>query len=268
MPKTITLTILFAAMFSLSTCAQSKIKMSAARFEGLKGKVKTVSFDDTIFDEFGKVLRKKGEVYIETTYDELGNETGYVSHVKGVPTIKNIKWESGGEFFSKNEKLSTPDLSNEPPPPPRKIEDQRPKKPIDNSFDFKYKPDFDEKGFLVSESIYGNDGTMRSRRVYSYDTFGKKVKETVFTEKGTSYNDSTLYTYDTNGILTDETNLLGDGSGDESRARPNHKLKYEYISFDKQGNWLERKVFDSINNKPAESEPKLVRIEYQTVTYY
>lgn len=266
MIKVITLAILSLGIFASSACAQP-VPMSASKFEGLRGKIKTVSYQSTIFDASGRIARGKDEIVVVRTYDKAGNETGYLSRVKGIPTIRNTQWETGGEFFSKNERLNTPDVSDPPPPPLRKIDSQESKKTVDKSFDFKYRPDFDKKGILISKLVYGNDGTLLSKRVYTYDRAENKVKETVFTDNGTRYNDSTLYTYDASGNLAGEINF-GSANGIESEARISHKLRYEYLSFDKKGNWLERKVFDSVNNNRSEGESKLVRIEYQTVTYY
>ncbi len=261
-------TILFTVVFTIISYGQKQGLMSGAQFDGLKGKVKTVRYENTLYDENSNVSRKRGEIYFVTTYDKDGNKIERMSYMDNIPTVKTIYWEKNEEIFYKEENLSTPKQTNEmpPPPPPQKTGNEK-ITVRDTSFDNKLKLSYDQKGNRIEQLVYGNNGQFNNRRVYEYDTDRNKLKETVFTGDGKLYNDSTKYVYDSRGIVIQQTNFIGNDSRQESMARPNHNLTYVYVKFDKNGNWLERKVLDSIK-RGVESEPRLVRVEYQTITYY
>ena len=261
--------ILLTTVLTITACGQKQAKMSDAQFDGLKDKIKTVRYENILYDENGNIFRKKEEIYFVVSYNKDGKKTERMSYVNNVPTVKTIYWDKEGETFSKDERLNIPEQTDAlplPPPPARNTTSEE-TTAKDASFDMKIKVTYDTNGNLAEKVIYGNIGQVYNRRVYEYDKNRNKMKETVFSNDG-RYNDSTKYTYDSKGNLVQETTNLGDNSGQESRARPNHKLNYIYVKFDEKGNWLERKVLDSINNKRIEGEAKLVRIEYQTITYY
>jgi hypothetical protein len=140
--------------------------------------------------------------------------------------------------------------------------------PEDQSFDFKVKYGFDKNGLRTETFIYSNNGAFRFKRVYKYDKNGNKIKETVFKDiKDELYNDSSVFVYDLKGNVQEETVYLGTGSGKESDARIIHKYSFVYIKFDKEGNWLEKKVFESPLIS-SDTNPKLIRVEYQEITYH
>lgn len=252
----------------LIACAQTAQKMSDAQFDGLKGKIKTVRYENSLVDEAGKETRKRTEMSSLTTYDIEGTKTERIGYVSGIPTFRTRYWVQKDASFSKNEKLKEPQPREGDAPPPARQATNEKTLPKDNSFDSRIENKYDGVGNLIQRSVFSNDGLLLNKRTYEYDSRRNKIKESVFTSEGLKYNNSSIYIFDSKGNVTIETNFLGNGSGEESQARPNHKLTYEYLKFDEHGNWLERRVFDSINNKPTEGIPKLVMIEYQTISFH
>lgn len=243
--------------------------MSDAKFEGLKGKVKTVRYYSVIYDDAGKPKSNKNQVYALTSFDKDGNQFEYLGYVNDLPTVKTTYWLKDGFKYKKDTKLNNAPSSEKAPPLMAKPPDAEKPLPADPSFDIKFKYGYDEKGFRTESFIYNNAGKLISKRVYEYDKSGNKIKETVFTgNQGELFNDSTVFVYDSKGNVKQEIVYLGTGSGQESDARIFHKYTFEYVKFDEKGNWVEKKVFDSVLYGSPETEPKIVRVEYQEISYH
>jgi hypothetical protein len=195
------LAILTVFLFISTICGQKQVLMSDVKFEGLKGKVKTVTYHSVIYKEDGKPSQDNNKVHIVTSFDKDGNKTEYVGYVNDIATNKTSYWKSNGFRFSKNTKLISLPISDEPiikvKTPPKAITPDGEKSLLhDSSFDFKVKYDFDTNGYIKATSIYGNDGKLLNKKTYEYDVNGNKLKEIVFTDKANYFNDSTVFVYD------------------------------------------------------------------------
>jgi hypothetical protein len=264
------LEIIFIVLFAITAFGQQQSLMSDTQFDGLKGKVKNVVYERASFDQNGNISNKRGMFSIVTSYDRDGNKFEVVRYEGKTPTYKTTYWRKNGEIFYKGQKLDAsqqPDKMPSPPPPPAQGNNIESTTSRDPSFDSRVKPGFDQKGNLIEKLNYGNNGVFNNRRVYEFDAKGNKLKEIVFTGDGQIYNDSTKYIYDSKGLIVQELSFITDAARQESTARPLGKLSYEYVKLDEKGNWLERKIFESMK-RGVESEPKLIAIEYQTITYY
>jgi hypothetical protein len=239
---------------------QQMTLLSDAQFDGLKGKVKSVKSERTSYDQNGNVSYKRGEYSSVTSYDKVGNEIEVVSYENKTSTYKTTYWRKNGELFYKGQSLIVREQSAQIPENEKIL-------PRDTSFDSKVLIKYDVTGNLIEKRIYGNNGIFNNRRIYEYDKKRNKLKEVVFTGDGELYNDSTKYTYDSKGMVIEETSFVTGPLREESTAHPNNKLSYEYVNFDEKGNWLERKEFENMK-RGVESAPKLVRTSYQTITYY
>jgi len=263
------LAIIFIMLFAITSFSQQQALMSDAQFDGLKSKVKNVIYERTSYDQNGNISHKRGEFSLVTFYDQRGDKFEVVRYEIKVPTYKTIYWRKNGEIFYKEQKLKASQQTSRmpPPPPPAQGNDIEKTIPRDPSFDSKVKPGYDKTGNLIEKLSYGNNGIFNNRRVYEFDAKGNKLKEIVFTGDEQLYNDSTKYIYASKGMVIQQLSFVTNASRQESMAVPLGKLSYEYIKLDEKGNWLERKIFESMK-RGVESEPKLIAVEYQTINYY
>ena len=263
------LTILTVFLLFSSIYGQKQVPLSDAKFDALRGKVKTVRYHSLIYNTDGNPKKNENQVYAVTSYDKDGNENGYFGYINALPTVKTTYWFADGFNYRKTTKLNEVPSSLKDPPIMAKPSGSEKPLPIDSSFDLKLKHVFDEKGLRTETFYYGNDGRFLHKKVYEYDKNRDKIKETVFKDiQGGFFNDSSVFVYDSKGNIQQETVYLGTGSGKESDARIFHKYTFVYARFDEKGNWLEKKVLDSVIYGSPKPNPKLIRIEYQEITYH
>ena len=90
------------------------------------------------------------------------------------------------------------------------------------------------------------DETMTWKTEYVWNKAGHPGKESAI---GWEWNYDTEYTYNANGYLTKSVETSGDMESTDTTT-----ITYEYVSFDKNGNWTERNSTVKIVSKMTDSE--------------
>jgi hypothetical protein len=117
---------------------------------------------------------------------------------------------------------------------------------------------YDEKKRVAEEAFYDNAGDLFSRTVYQY---GEHGTETLHYDGKSELEKRVTETLDKNGSVSRSVSAwLG-------RDAIEYIYDYEYLAFDKKGNWTKRSV--SCETKRAGGDSyRTDSVEYRTITYY
>lgn len=282
------LTALIAGLFCGTAWGQAH--MTDAQADGLKGKVKEVSYElQRIEEKNGKSKTEQRFVSHITTYDQKGRELVSTSHSIQGMFEKTIYLEIDGHRAMKSE--MTRKESGHPPmlivgPVPRST--QKP----DPRYEIKYLDTYDERGNRTEVLLVGNDGRIISVQTYKFDESGNQIEwgQWKELEDAKQMNRAIVYPkrnfdklpqrtievegrklvivrnyyvaskYDATGSLTDSLEFDDDG-------KISRHVRYGEYEFDALKNWIKRTNFrvETKNGKEA-LIPEM--IEYQVIKYY
>jgi antitoxin component YwqK of YwqJK toxin-antitoxin module len=221
--------MLIGALAVASVAQQKKSDLEQA---GLKGKVKSVKFEETRFStKTGKSVEGK-RVHTETqNYGENGI------------LVKSVRYDSGSPvdyFYSYDSKGKRLELSRSATSSTR------------INTEFKY----DANGNKLEEVQMGDEGLV-NRIVYVYDAQGRPAERRIFNKQGLFARRA--YTYGADWNPTEEAEY-------DPKGALSAKQGYSY-ELDPTGNWIKRTTFaQGTSSGKAYSEPAAVT--YRTITYY
>lgn len=227
---------------------------SDAEDEGLKGKVRTVFTESEDLSGTWAVAGRKpssmvyfnerGNFTKREAYDYRGNlfditAYGYLDGAR-VALFKTIRYE-----------YDPPPMMMAPVP------GKTAERKADPRYSNKYRYKYDDKGRLIEELLYLNDGTLDLSYIYKYQD--NRREELVYDEQG-ALNQKYSVTFDEKGNEKEETIFdVKDNSVKE-------KFSYAY-EFDNQGNWIKRTT-SKWTTKDGQSGFTPYSIDYRTITYY
>ncbi|MBD1366970.1 hypothetical protein IDJ77_24380 [Mucilaginibacter sp. ZT4R22] len=115
---------------------------------------------------------------------------------------------------------------------------------------------------LIVETVDYLKNEISEQHIYTYDSLGRVTERKTFIKKnGTSY--STRYYYNNRGCLKEERNSSVGKKDNLILEKTLEKTEYQYLSFDKKGNWTtQTKTNHHLNN--TDSPDTVTR----KITYY
>ncbi len=258
-------------IFLLSTIpSYSQSKMTDREMDGLLGKVKTVKEEWKEIKTYPGQKLKTSQFFIsQYTYDadgrqletlnENGSKTVYAI-VDGFRTFTTVSAPSlKGDMVMEMRAIDEPDAPIEKN---EKITDP------DKRFEFKITYEYDDKGRVITERGFKNNGKLWYLKTFKYGENGKVSEElrndTVAITKYT-------FTYDKKGLLiesVEERDIKGRGTDSTE------KIVYSKYIVDHIGNWTSRQAhtFSSRQGLPESNIPPdkwdIIRAEYRTITYH
>jgi hypothetical protein len=234
----------------------AQTKQSDREFAGLKGPVKSVLTERTDAKlKAGRIVESNRRNHEYTTFHPGGTSS----------SNKHFHWETGevfethtysqidGDKISKIEMGSgaiTGTITEVP-------SDTEPVKPSDPRYDYKFKYKFDNAGRISEEAWWQSDGDLWLRYVYEYAP-GER-RELVYDKDGT-LNQKYIYKLDPKG---NEIEMI---AYDPDSGRISGKERYEYLRFDRAGNWTKRIEYEAEGDKASKFKSR--EVKYRTVTYY
>jgi hypothetical protein len=259
-------------LLTLSNFGISQASVPDTKLMWLKGHVRSlVSTSKSISGYAEWVLKDKTkyqttylfnrEGYLtEMIYEGGSNERYLYSKIDGYKTFKTIELKTPD---NNGRRLTVVDADEEKPIEPN----ERLTEP-DKRFDFKYVYETDNRGRIVSERQYQNNGKLFRKCTYQYTEAGVLMKET---EEDTIAIMTYSFTYDEKGKVV-EVNKTRDirGPGSDSRER----IIYTELKFDSAGNWTERKTTSNVETDPMPQSEipaqkyTFVDMETRALTYY
>ncbi len=241
----------FVLLSCLDLSAQNR--QSDREFQGLKGKVKSVLTERADANMKGrKLIESKRRKQQSISFHPDGSAS----------TNEDFAWDSGdlrelNKYFKVDgDKALTstfgPGAIFIIATPPDK-----PSKPRDPRYQFKLKYKHDDRGRITEESWLQNDGDLWLRYVYEYAA-GER-RELVYDADG-ALNQRYIYKLDAKG---NEIEMI---SYDVATGEIEGKEKYEYLRFDRQGNWSKRIEYEA--NSDSKFKFRVREVKYRTFTYY
>jgi len=226
-----------------------------ARDEGLQGRVKTVSTESEDLSGTWAVGSRKPDSI--KSYNEAGNLTKSERYDwKGNLSDVEVFGYIDGDRVSQ-----TGHIRHEYDPPPMALPAAPAQKQVepDKRYGIKLKYSYDGKGRMVERSVIGNDGELRTRCLYVYES----AKQTE-----SCYANGNMY-YRSTSVLDDRGNET-----EKTIERPSSKPagdtgdKYSYTyEFDAQANWI-KKTTSKWVTKDGRSYWERSYTNYRTITYY
>jgi hypothetical protein len=234
--------------------AAKKLK-SDAQDKNLKGKVKSIiEYSRSSEDNIRKL-------FAEEYYNASGNLIKDVSYDNGYPTTVTVWGYIDGNRVSKSGSITLTD--EERPPSTRQgftasPEDNaiNPDAPKDERYSMKHVYKYDERGRLVEDWRYQNNGEVWGHTVYNYK--GNRREQLNYGQDGSEWS-QTIEILDKDGNII-ERNLIGSDEADADKEINIHE-------FDKQGNWIVEKTFQ-VKTIAGKTVRKLLWTQYRTITYY
>ena len=223
---------------------------SDASDAGLQGRVKSVLIETQTFSEIGSRPRKRGSLDM---YNEQGNLIRSESYDNNgnVSAIKVYGYLDG----SRVSKVADVDRDYNPPPPALSAPPPGSKRP-DPRFQYRSEYKYDEQKRLTEESTFLNDGKLWMRTVYKYKANEKEQLD--YSDDG-SVSQRVVYTLDTKGNAVEETVFSEKG---EARYR----ISYTY-EFDSNGNWTKR-TSKHVEITDGGELPLPTTVYFRTITYH
>lgn len=226
---------------------------SDAQDDGLKGRVKIVATEQT--DLLGTWVVDKRKPSSTYYYNERGNLTKKeVYDYRGNPMDITVYGFLDGDRVSSTKSIR---YEYDPPPgmaPPSQV-GPVPKRDPRYSGKFKYK--YDDTGNLREKEMYGNDGKLWLRYVY---TLREKQREELAYSSDGSLNQKQVSALDEKGNVIEEVYFNAkDGS-------VRNRYSYQY-QFDSKGNWTKRTTAKLVT-KDGKSAFEPAWVTYRTITYY
>jgi hypothetical protein len=133
----------------------------------------------------------------------------------------------------------------------------QPQPKYDPRYDSKHKYKYDDKGNLIEEIVYGNEGKLRVRDVYNLK--GKQREKLTYSGDG-SLISRHVSILDDKGSVTE---AISYNAKDDS-VRDRYSYSDEY---DAQGNWI-RETTSKWVKKDGKEYFEPAWITYRTITYY
>lgn len=130
-------------------------------------------------------------------------------------------------------------------------------KPWDPRFTYSFKYEFDRKGNLLEEAWWQSNGVLWLRYEFSYK--GNQKEELVYDGEG-KLDQKYLYKLDDRGRILEE--VIFDAETNSELER----VTYDYLEFDKSGNWTRRR--ESAGDKETKFILKPREMTYRRHTYY
>lgn len=118
---------------------------------------------------------------------------------------------------------------------------------------------YDKKGHVISE-IWHNEEGLEHKIEFDYNSDYTERTETIYQQKGTEVGSKKLTKYDQYGNLTFDQTTFYDGS-------IGGRFENEY-HYDKENNWVVKKIYYSDTNNGVLQKKKLLTVEYREITYY
>jgi antitoxin component YwqK of YwqJK toxin-antitoxin module len=245
---------LFFATIAILPCvvaAFTQQRISDRKVDLLKGKVQKV------ITESAKLTNESGE-WVEgerlpdaiVTYDSEGNLVRRDVYWKG--NLSDIYEYSflEGERVVKITRVGPDDSVGGGPGP---------KAPPDPRYTLKFKYKYDNNGNRTEELWYGNDTSLRSRKVYVYDEKGNRIESFSYIPGARNPSLRVVSVYDAKGNVIEETYFRANNPVGE-------KWSYVY-EFDFNGNWIKRKRMQWIT-KDGQSYFEPHDVGYRSITYF
>ncbi len=241
--------IISILLFSVSVCAQQRV--SDRKVDLLKGKVqKVVTESAKLTNESGARVEGRRLPDAVATYDSEGNLVRREIYWKG--TLSNI-YEYGfleGYRVAKITRVGPDNSSGFGPGP---------KAPPDPRYTLKFMYRYDSKGNRAEELWYGNDTSLRSRKVYVYDEKGNRTESATYIQNAKQASLRIVAVYDDKGNVIEETIYMANTAVGE-------KWSYAY-EFDLNGNWIKRKRLEWVT-KDGKSYFEPYDVSYRSITYF
>ena len=253
--KTITnLAIALIMLTSLAVNVSAK-QQSDSAYEGLKGKVKTVSLEVVDFDLVGgkEYFPKPRVPKLRTTYDELGNQTRAEHYNDNGNLETTLVYGFIGKLrvaTSIDSPTSTALVSIVPGPKHVKI---------DPRYTYRFVHRYDAQGRRIQTMLYHSTGELYLRHVFKFHR--NRKTHLIYNRQGFSQKLQT--TFDEQG---NELNVI-----ETAQYVVADKTVFKYDEFDAQGNWTKRRVYRGI--KEVVDDDLFTRahpwsVEYRVITYH
>jgi hypothetical protein len=122
---------------------------------------------------------------------------------------------------------------------------------------------FDKNGTLTRSDEYQTNGQLTSRGIYKYDDKHRLIEINFYTDKDSLYEQD-IYKFNDKNLVTERSTFW-----DENNLQK-HLLQaqyiYNYVSFDRFGNWIKRNQKEIESGNRAESVTD--KIVIRKITYY
>ena len=284
--------LIFTALVTVLLCGASwgQARMTDAQADGLKGKVKEVSYElQRIEWKDGELKTEKRDVSHLTTYDQRGREVEYSFHSFQGTLVRWIYLNINGHRAMKIE------MAQKEAEPQGKIFSgpplKGPKSP-DSRYDHLYLDTYDQRGNRTEVVMVINNGRVSNVQTHKYDENRNKIEWALWRELeakrqlnqaiispkrdldklpqrtievdgrkwGVVREFYCVFKYDPAGILKKSTVFDNDGKIESQTT-------YGEYEFDAHKNWIKRTNFrvETKNGKEA-LIPEM--IEYQVIKYY
>ena len=230
----------------------SKRATSDAQDERIKGKIKIIIEDNEDLTGSGTVKGRKSSSI--KYFSELGNLTKKISYdYRGNPMEITVYGCIDGDRVTNYGLIR---YEYDPPPPAMaSLGSGQVKRDLRYSSKIKFK--YDDKGRLIEDGYYGNDGSLWVRHVYTYK---ENQVEQISYSSGSSPDSKKLEILDDKGHIIEETYFSSKAGFGESKS----KFSYE---FDDKGNWLKR-ITEKIMTKDGKIQALPSTITYRKLIYY
>lgn len=250
--KRTVLSAVLTSLFALTSHAQAV--QTDREFDGLKGRVKTVTVEEARYDLVGGETVERPRVPSRTvSYDADGNWTQWKDYDDKGRLMRSLVFS-----FIGRDRVALAEHVERPPDALVVMRPARrgPRRP-DWRYSYKFKYVYGRDGKRLGQTWYFNDGRPHLRQVYSYGP-GRRV----------------MTLYDERGRLNDRQESKLDERGNEVevllRDTVSDKHVYKYLEFDAQGNWTKRtqtRGFSEFDSGQFE-RLKPDSVEYRTITYH
>jgi YD repeat-containing protein len=249
--------VLFASML-IGACSKDNSETPQTK-ESLKGKVKVITeyvYSGT--DNNGVIQKNSLRYRMVKKYNEYGKITESQSFDTGGPGYK--------ETYTYNEKGKLTEYNMSENQTYKYIYDEK-GNPLETDFYFQNQPESievyktDNSGSIIETSCY-TGGHLEWKIDHSYDSNGNVTETHKYFLYGSLNGDTERITfrYDTLGNITEETCYNSDGL-------VVYSFTYNYIDFDKIGNWINRHKFIS-SATPDFIDHHLSSITEREIEYY
>lgn len=256
-------TLLTFLMLILCAVVPAQTKMTDREFEGLKGEVKSVRTEYANVEKSqGAPPNRERKLDGENFYDKKGNLTQTLYPGTNRKLIYTLI--DGFKTYKQSDIEKKPKPSDgvmlimkgdgEPIEEPEKLF------PPDERYDTKYVYEYDPKGRIAVERVFGNNGKLWSKRSFVYDDKGRVIEENL---NDTGEITKFTFKYDDKGNLIerlDERTIKG------REKNKDFKMVYSDYKLDSKGNWIERRQTWHLY---TQGQPAIVEtVFYRTIVYF
>jgi hypothetical protein len=249
--------LLLSALLPALCAAHAQTRQTDREFDGLRGKVKTVTVEEARYDIVARKSVERARVLSRSvTYDADGNWTQWKDYDDKGRLMRSLAFSFiAGDRVAVSENVELPPDALVLELPARR----GPRRP-DPRYHYKFKYAYAPDGKRLARAWYYNDGRLYLRQGYRYGA-GRRVTTS----------------YDERGRLTDRYEAKPDGRGNEVEVLLRRgdtlgdMMLYKYLEFDAQGNWTKRAMVrgfrDELSGLDFDRLPPW-SVEYRTITYH